>query len=116
MSASQAPTDAVVNLRVRIHGFKIPPVQDGLVIGTTSPIGAEAMFRALSLLNGRPFERIDVAGDDVVGSILVGADILKRVPPERLTQFIRERVKPHMSSHEVIHLAVEAELLLEGQV
>jgi hypothetical protein len=102
-------------LRARVRVFAIPPIHDALVIGRRAPIGCEAFKRALNLLVPDHFE--DLHPDDaVVSDILIRSTFLHRVPPEKLVQFVLRHIKPLMSDEEVLHLDLECELTLEGQV
>ncbi len=100
------------HIQMRIRDFKIPIVRDIVVVGAGSPIGPEAMNRALGLMNGRPFERIDV-NDATVAAIIVRRDILKRLPIDELKVLILESVKNLMSPHEVMMIDIDAELEVE---
>ena len=69
----QASTSVHVTLRIK--EFEIPPVQDGLVLGKKSPVGAVAMRKALPLLHPAAFEHFKVK-DEVIGDIFVRSNIL----------------------------------------
>uniref|UniRef100_E6PRH7 Uncharacterized protein n=1 Tax=mine drainage metagenome TaxID=410659 RepID=E6PRH7_9ZZZZ len=56
-------------LRVRISEFRLPPIEDGLVLGNRSPIGHIAVGKALDLLSSTAYEHIPIA-DDVISDIL----------------------------------------------
>ena len=104
-----------VNVRLQLKEFILPPVDDALVLGKNSPIGSTGMHKALSLLNGTSFERIEI-DDDVISSILIRTNLLKRLSKERLIQLVRDRVKPCMSPEEVLHLDLEVTLHLDEQL
>lgn len=104
-----------VTVKVHAKEFVIPPVRDALVVGKTSPIGCVALKKALALLHGEPFEDIH-PDDEVVGDILIRANILRKVSRDKLERLVLERIKPLMVPGEVIHLDIEVEVFLEHQV
>ncbi|MFZ5876709.1 MAG: hypothetical protein ACOYXU_09900 [Nitrospirota bacterium] len=101
-------------LRARIKEFSIPPIHDGLVLGRQSPIGCAAIRKAISLLVSSPFEHIEV-DDPVVSDILVRANLLRRLPKEKLVAFVIQQVKPMMEPDEVLHMDVDIEVSMEPQ-
>lgn len=104
-------------VRIKSKGFSMPPVRDALVLGKDSPIGCEAMRRALSILQPWTYEHIELAPhDDVVSDILVRTSVLKKIPHEKLVQLILKRFKPVMSSDECLHLDITVELESEDQI
>ena len=119
-SESEHLADGVsINVRVQVQEFKIPPVQDALVLGKEASIGTEAMRRSLTLLHVTPFEHIELKGDtedDVVGDILVRRTVLNKIPRDKLVLLILRRVKPFMTAQEVLHLQIEAQVSLEHQI
>lgn len=111
----QTPATRNLSVRIRLREFSIPPITDALVLGKRSPIGSEAIRRALSLLHVAPFEHLTVE-DDTVEDVLVRASILKKIPRAGLIDLILRRVKPFMATDEVIHLDLAPELVLEDQI
>jgi hypothetical protein len=109
---SDEPRPAKKNIQLRVRDFKIPLVRDAVVIGAEAPIGPQAMYRALDLMNGRPFERIDVE-DETITAILVRKEILNRVSREELRQVISQSLNGVMDRHEVLIVEIDAELVLE---
>jgi hypothetical protein len=100
------------SVSVRIGEFVFPPVTDGLVLGKDSPIDFAAITRALSLLIVDHMQSIEV-DDDIISHIIVRRGILRRVPQDRLVSFVLQRVKPHMSAQEILHLEIKVEVLIE---
>jgi hypothetical protein len=101
-------------LRVRVKEFNIPPISDGVVLGREAPIGCAAFRKALELLVVSPFEHIKL-DDDVIGDILVRRAFLRRIPQDYLIQFVLQRIKPLMGSEEIMHLDLNAEILIEDE-
>lgn len=111
------PRDLTVTVHIKCCDFAIPPVRDALVVGKDSPIGCEAMRRALAILQPTPFEHIVMGDtDDIVSDILIRASILKKVPRDKLVEIILRRYKPVMQSDECLHLDISAELQSEDQI
>lgn len=108
-----SPQKYVVKAHVR--EFTIPPVRDGLVLGIESPIGCVAMRRALELLIATPFEHIEIE-DDVIRDILVRRALLRRVPRDKLVDFVLRRVKPLMGIDEILYLELNAEIHIEDEL
>jgi hypothetical protein len=102
-------------LRARVTEFGYPPVHDALVIGKGAPLGTEAFRRAVNLLVATPFEHVAVE-DEVVSGLLVRAAILRRIDADRLVEFVMSRVKPLMAGDEILHLDLEVEVDLEGEL
>ena len=48
--------------------------------------------------------------------ILVRAAILRRVPKDKLIAFVVQNIKPMMGSDEVLHLDLETETTVEGEM
>jgi hypothetical protein len=115
MGKKKPVVSTFTSFRLRIREFNLPPVEDALVLGTKAAIGAVAMHRALSLLNGSTWERIELE-DDRISDILVRTNLLRRIPRASLIQLVLERVKPLINETEVLLLNIEAELVLEGQI
>ncbi|MEW5815206.1 MAG: hypothetical protein AB1798_07415 [Spirochaetota bacterium] len=102
-------------LRARVKTFAIPPVHDGLVIGRKAAIGCEAFKRALPLLTPNRFEDIDL-DDEIISDILIRSTFLRKIPREKLAQFVLQRLKPLMSDEDVLHLDLECESIVEEQI
>lgn len=108
-----------INVRVQFREFRIPPIQDALILGKEASIGCEAMRRSLTLLHVAPFEHIALEGeqqDDVVGDILVRRTVLNKIPRDKLISLVVERVKGFMTAQEILHLEIDTELSLEHQL
>jgi hypothetical protein len=116
----EQPTNGVsFNIRVRMQEFKIPPVEDALVLGKDASISCEAMRRSLTLLHVAAFEHIELKGeyeDDRLGDILVRRTVLNKIPRDKLIRLIIDRIKPFMAAEEILHLRVDTEVSLEHQI
>lgn len=106
---------STLNVRLKMKEFEIPPITDALVIGRHAPIGAEAIKRALTLLQVAPFEYIELE-DDVISDVLVRASVLKKIPQDKLISLVLRRVKPFMTIDEVTHLDVETDMNIEESI
>ncbi len=106
--------DAAHRLRVRIREFKIPPVQDAVVLGRRASVGCHAMRKALHLLTADSFVHIEI-DDEVVSDLIVRDTVLRRFPRDRLVAFVLERIKPLMGEEEILHLEIETEIGLTAQ-
>lgn len=117
---SQSPGNNIsVNIWLQCEELKFPPINDALVLGKTAPITAEAMGRALTLLHVSPFEHVELSGeyeDDVVNDIFVRRNLLHKIPREKLIPFLVQRVKAFMTTDEILHLRIDAEVSLKDQI
>ena len=102
-------------VKLRAREFMVPPIRDCLVIGKKAPIGFVALKKALALLHGAPFERLQSQGD-VISDILVRTSILRKIPREKLIALVLARVEPLMGDDELVHLDIEVEVVLEEQL
>lgn len=105
-------SDSKPLIKARITEFSLPPITDGLVLGIEASIGCLAIRRALELLIVAPFEHIAV-DDDIVGDILIRQGLLRRIPRERLVEFVLHHIKPQMGGEDILHLDLTVEVLLE---
>ena len=99
-------------ITARISEYKVPPVDDVLVLGKTAPIGSVAMKRALGLLIAQPYEHIKL-DDDILSDLLVRQVVLKRLKKEVLIEFIIRHIKPLMGENEILHLSLDTETQIE---
>ncbi len=94
--------------------FALPPVHDALVLGRDAPVGCRAFRRVLELLSPAVFEHLET-DDDTISDVLVRATLLRRIPADRLLQFVLADIKPLMAADEVLRLDLDVELRVEGQ-
>lgn len=111
----KSATDTKYAFKVRVQELAIPPLRDVLVLGKESPIGCEAVRRALVLLGGSRFVQIEVQ-DEVISDIIVRSTILRLIPQEVLIDFVLRRIRPLMGPTDILHLNVDAEILLEEEI
>lgn len=102
-------------LQARIKEFAIPPITDGLVIGREAAIGTVALQRALNLLIPDHFEHV-TTDDEIVADVLVKSILLRRLTKDRLVKFLIEQIKPFMSSRDIIHVQLDLEISLTGEL
>lgn len=102
------------HINAEVSEYIIPPIKDMLVLGKDAPIGCIAMRRALELLVKTPFEHIEIEGDDIISDILVRQPLLRRIPRETLIDFVMHDIKPLLSTEEVLHISLEAKVLIHG--
>lgn len=109
------PEPGSIHVTLRVQEFRIPPIRDCIVVGRTSPVGCMALKKALLLMHGEPFEDLHPR-HNVVGNILIRGHLLRRIPREKLTALILNRIAPLMGESEVIRVDVEVEVCLEDQL
>jgi len=103
-------------IRAQLTEFVLPPIDDGLVLGKSSPIGHVAVGKALSLLSTTSFDHIPIE-DDIIGDILKATGTKKTADfsKDQLIAFVLNEIKPLMGEEEIIHLDLEVELTLESK-
>jgi len=112
LSASPGPKFIV---QARIKEFAIPPITDGLVIGKEASIGTVALQKALNLLIPDHFEHVTI-DDEIVADVLIKSILLRRLTKDRLVKFLIEQIKPFMSSQDIIHVQLDLEISLTGEL
>jgi hypothetical protein len=100
-------------VRVRIRALEIPPVKDGIVIGRSAPMGADAMLRTLKLMSTELFTHLAVPHDNVVSDIIVRESVLRKLKEDKLRAFVLKRIKPLMAENELLLLDMEIEVVVE---
>jgi hypothetical protein len=104
-------------VRIKSTNFAMPPIHDALVLGKNSPIGCEALQKAMALLQATTFERITLAPDeDVVSDILVRTGLLNKIAKDKFVELILRRFKPLMQADECLHLDIDVEMQVEMQL
>jgi hypothetical protein len=103
-------------VRVRIKALEIPPVKDGIVIGRSAPMGAEAMMRTLKLMSTELFVHLSIPHDSVVSDVIVREAVLRKLKEGRLLNFILKRIKPLMAENELLMLDMEIEVVVEDSL
>lgn len=102
-------------LQARIKEFAIPPITDGLVIGREASIGTVALQKALNLLIPDHFEHVTI-DDEIIADVLIKSILLRRLTKERLVQFLIEQIKPFMSAQDILHVQLDMEISLSGEL
>lgn len=101
-------------IRAQISEFVLPPIDDGLVLGKSSPIGHVAIGKALSLLTTTSFDHVPIE-DDIIGDILVRSAIMRKITKEQIVAFVLREIKPLMGPEEIIHMDIDVEITLESK-
>ena len=113
----EVPSEATEQyVRVRIKALEIPPVKDGIVIGKSAPMGADAMLRTLKLMSTEHFVRIVIENDPIVSDVIVREAVLRKLKEDRLRNFILKRIKPLMAENELLMLDMEIEVVIEDSL
>jgi hypothetical protein len=109
-----APTEQYV--RVRLKALEIPPIKDGILIGRSAPIGAEAMMRTLKLMSNETFIHIAFKNDPVLSDVIVRESVLRKLREEKLRQFVSSRIRPMMAANELLMLDMDIEVVVEDTI
>ncbi len=97
-------------IAAHVREFRVPPLQDGLILGRDASVGCIAIRKALDLLTAYNFAHIE-PDDDVVGDIIVRESFLKRISREDLIAFVLREIKPLMNRDEI--LEIELDIIVE---
>lgn len=108
-------SDTKYALKVRVQELAIPPLRDVLILGNASPIGGEAIRKALALFGGSRFVEIEIQ-DEIISDIIVRSTILRLIPQEVLIDFVMRRIKPLMGPIDILQFNIDAEILLEEEI
>ena len=103
-------------VRVRIKALEIPPVKDGIVIGRSAPMGADAMMRTLKLMSTELFVHLVIKGDNVISDVIVREAVLRKLKEDRLRKFVLKRIKGLMAENELLMLDMEIEVVVEDSL
>ena len=103
-------------VRVRIKALEIPPVKDGIVIGRSAPMGADAMMRTLKLMSTELFVHLVITGDNVISDVIVREAVLRKLKEDRLRKFVLKRIKGLMAENELLMLDMEIEVVVEDSL
>ncbi|MFQ5698677.1 MAG: hypothetical protein ACE5IL_10390 [Myxococcota bacterium] len=112
--ARHDPETTRQSLRVRVTEYGVPPIHDVLVLGRGAPIGCAAIRKAVDLLVAHDFDHFEI-DDPVVSDVITRSALLRRIPRQKLVDFILRRIKPLMDQTEIMHLDVEVEVSLEEE-
>lgn len=112
-SKEVSPSPVEQYIRVRLKALEIPPIKDGIVIGKSAPIGAEAMIRTLKLMSNERFVHVPIKNDEVVSDAIVRESVLRKLKEEKLRAFILTRIRPLMAQNELLMLDMEIEVVVE---
>ena len=109
------PAGPTFYIQARIKEFAIPPITDGLVIGREASIGTVALQKALNLLIPDHFEHIAI-DDEIIADVLIKSILLRRLTKDRLVKFLIEQIKPFMSSRDIVHVQLDLEIAVTGEI
>lgn len=112
-SKEVSPSPVEQYIRVRLKALEIPPIKDGIVIGKSAPMGAEAMIRTLKLMSNERFVHVPIKNDEVVSDAIVRESVLRKLKEEKLRAFILTRIRPLMAQNELLMLDMEIEVVVE---
>ncbi|MCJ7616017.1 MAG: hypothetical protein MUO43_05720 [Desulfobacterales bacterium] len=91
------------SVSLNFEGIKLPPFEDILLLGRRCPHGKIGITKCLDLLSPEGFELVDL-DDDLVQSMLVSKQILKRMPIDKIIDILKEKVFPFITNGEIIKI------------
>ena len=104
-----------IHVKTCVKEFLLPVVRDAIVLGRNSPIGGEAILQSLSYLHVFNFVSLKVE-DDVIDQILIRENLLLKIPMEKLKEYVIHRVKPMMTTNEILQLDMDVEVIFEDAI
>jgi len=102
-------------INARVNEFTIPPITDGLIVGTHAPIGVNALKKALNILIPENFELLNI-NDEVIGDILMKSTIVRRMGQDRIVYFLMNQVKGFMTKEDIFHIKMEVEISITQEI
>ncbi|MBI2193473.1 MAG: hypothetical protein HYU36_15970 [Planctomycetes bacterium] len=103
------------NLTMRFTQFRLPPVQDALVIGRRAPVGANAIGRAFQEMVPGIYRLIKM-DHSVVEAVMIRESDLQKIPETELVPRILRQVDKLMGDTDTLHVAIGIEIVTEERV
>lgn len=100
------PPQRRARVHMEIRHFKLPPVESALVVGVRSPIGPNAMEKALQEMMPHQYVRVDV-DNERIQTIFLQATHLRRIPKQRLVQLILTNCEEMIDGTEMLHVTLD---------
>jgi len=104
---------AKYSVSLNFEGIKLPPVEDILLLGRRCPHGKMGITKCLDLLSPEGFELVDL-DDDVVQSMLVNKQILKRMPIDKIIDILKEKVFPFITNGEIVKISFNVKIYFDN--
>jgi hypothetical protein len=103
---STGPPQKRASVQMEIRHFKLPPVESALVVGVRSPIGPNAMERALQEMMPHKYVRVDV-DNERIQTIFLQATHLRRIPKEKLVPLLVTNCEEMIDDTEMLHVTLD---------
>jgi len=100
-----------VTVSLRMTRFELPPVESALVVGRRSPIGSNALEKALGELLPGVFRRIEVQ-HPVIEALIVRDSHTRRISEDKLVRLLIRHAEDMMDETET--LRVTADLVISS--
>ncbi len=107
--------DRETKVRVITREFQLPIVKDILILGSNTAIGPVAMGKALEILHVNKFVKVD-GGDDIISTVFIRETIVLKTDKDRIINFLKKRIKPLMTSKEMIQIDMDLEITIEAEI
>ncbi len=108
----KATTPRTLTVSLTLKEFKLPPVQNALIIGKKAPIGAIALDQCLEDLMPGRFERVDVE-HELIEAVLVRKADLRRLGTDQLIPLLVRHAEGIMEDGDAIQVALQLEVRAE---
>jgi hypothetical protein len=101
-----------VRLGLTLRDFDLPPIGDGVVVGTRAPIGCHGLFESIDRMLPGQYELVAVSGNALVEGVILRRSRLKLIPRDRLAALFVGHAETMMTEASIVRVDVEAELRL----
>jgi hypothetical protein len=92
-----------VMVSLRMSRFELPPVESALIVGGKSPIGSNALAKALDEIMPGAFRRVEVQ-HPVIEAVLIRESDAGRIGAEKLVQLYVRHAEGMMEQTEVLRV------------
>jgi hypothetical protein len=95
-----------VTVSLRITRFELPPVATALVVGRKSPIGSNALEKALAEIMPGAFCRVEVE-HPVIEAVIMRETIARQISRDKLIQLFVRHAEDMMDETEALRVACD---------
>jgi len=100
------------SVTMQFSAFQLPPVQDALIIGKRTPVGANSIAKALQEMSPGIFRLIKV-DHPIIDALLVRESDLRKLSEEELVPRLLKHAENIMDETDTLHVKVSIEIVVE---
>jgi hypothetical protein len=95
-----------ITVSLRMTQFEIPPVNSALIVGRRSPIGSNALEKAMEEILPGAFVRVEVQ-HPVIEAVIVRRSIARRISQDKLVDLFVRHAEDMMEDTEALRVTCE---------